>query len=105
MVVGVGVGLDHDDALEAQALLQRLIGLDREMPGQESPRRAGNGLVVEVHVRVAGAARRLELRLLLAHFFLFPFLKSLLLPFAFPGAFFGAAGFGTSSATVKIPPW
>src|SRR5262249_40633874 len=84
VVVGVRIRLHDDDALQAELLLQRLVLRHVEMPRHEGARRDRQLLVVEMHVRVAGALGRFH--------FLFPFLS-------------GAAGLGTSSTAQKIPPW
>src|SRR5574341_984617 len=77
------------EALEAQALLHRLVVLGREMAWKEGTGSAGHFLVIEVHVRVARALRNVDLHCLLRA----------------PLPFLGAAGFGTSSAVQKTPPW
>ena len=58
VVVGVGVRLHDDDALEAEPALDGAVLRDRARARHGRARRDGRGGVVEVDVRVAGAGRR-----------------------------------------------
>jgi hypothetical protein len=86
VVVAIRVGLHHHHAAHAEPALQLLVHRHREVPGVWRAGRGARRAVVEMHVRVRGSRRRLK-----PHFFLL--------------FFFGAAGFGTSSAVQKMPPW
>src|SRR6185295_12096956 len=85
VVVAVRVWLHHDDALEPELLLQLAVHRHGEVAGIGRARLRAQRTVVEMHVRVARTPGHLRL-----HFF--------------PPRF-GDAGFGTSSTTVKTPPW
>ena len=76
---------DRGDVPAADGGDEVAVGLDREVTRQEGAGCAGDSLVVEMHVRVAGPLGDTDLHLRLP--------------------FFGAAGLGMSSAVQNTPPW